>query len=225
MMTLFCLVRNLLKHNTNTETRGIADWNALEWAMYRDHVKVALLLMEYGADVKAQERDENTPLYWALDWGKVAAARALIRYGADVEALCKDSQTLLHRVKGEKAGRLLLKHGADANALDIKNRTPLHLASEKGRVEVGCVLLEHGVDVNARSAGQCNSATSGSKFHVAAHAEISLLLLQYGSDIHARDDDRSQIPSPFMRATAKNAHEGICIMQLLLELGAEDHRR
>jgi len=116
--------------------------------MYRDHVKVALILMEYGVDVKAQERDENTSLYWALEWGK------------------------LHRVKGENAARLLLKHGADAKALDIKNRTPLHLASGKGRVEVGRVLLEHGVVANARSAGNVTPLHLAASSSKSAHAEI-----------------------------------------------------
>ena len=72
--------------------------------------------MEYGADVKAQDRNENTSLYWAFEWGKPAAAQALIEHGADVKVLDKDKKNLLHRVKGEEAARLLPEHGADADA-------------------------------------------------------------------------------------------------------------
>lgn len=90
--------------------------NPLGWAIYRDHIEVARLLTEYGADVKAQDRNENTSLYWALEWGKPAAAQALIEHGADVKVLDKDKKNFLHRVKGEENARLLLEHGADADA-------------------------------------------------------------------------------------------------------------
>ena len=91
---------------------------AIHWggAIYRDYIEVARLLTEYGADVKAQDRNENTSLFWALEWGKPAAAQALIEHGADVKVLDKDKKNLLHRVKGEENARLLLEQGADADA-------------------------------------------------------------------------------------------------------------
>jgi hypothetical protein len=49
------LVRDLLKHNANTEIRSFPGCNPLGWAIYKDHIEVARLLTEYGADVKAQD--------------------------------------------------------------------------------------------------------------------------------------------------------------------------
>jgi len=105
------IVGDLLKHKANTETRGFSGCNALEWVVYKDHAEVARHLRRYGADVKAQDGNENTSLYWALERGNLAAAQALIRQDADVKALCKNNQTLLHWVKGEEAARLLIEHG------------------------------------------------------------------------------------------------------------------
>ena len=175
---------------------------------------------------KRRAEARATPLHYAALYNMHDIATFLIvEHSQDVNARDFDrEETPLHvssRRGHVEVSRVLLEHGADANALDIKNWTPLHRASELGRVGAARVLLEHGgVYANARDA---NNATplhlaSDSKYWDEGLLDVVRLLLQHGADIHARDDEGR---TPFMRATAKGHHK---MMQLLLELGAQDHR-
>jgi ankyrin repeat protein len=70
------------------------------------------MLIEHGADARAQNRDGETPLHLALYWGQVDVAR------------------------------LLIEHGADRTAQNYDGETPLHLASQKtGQVETSLACL------------------------------------------------------------------------------------
>ena len=214
------IARFILERGIDTEARDTEGWNPLEWASARGHVDVVRLLLDHGADAKAQCGRKITPMHVTSVYGRLEAARVLLEHGADVKAQNNDNQTPLHWAQGKEVTLFLLEHGADANALDIKNWTPLHLASERGSVGAVRVLLEHGVDANARDAHNVTPihlASSG--FDDGRHLDVVQLLLQFGSDIHALDDEGH---TPFMRATKK---ENERTMQLLLENGAEDHRK
>jgi ankyrin repeat protein len=131
----------------------------LEEASIEGHVEVARVLLEHGADAKALDPNNGTPLHVAQ--GEVVA-RLLIEHGADANAVDIDGQTPLHSasVSGHAGvARVLLEHGADANSRDDDNATPLHLAS----------------DYKLHIHGEL--------------PDVVLLLLQYNSDIHARDNE------------------------------------
>jgi ankyrin repeat protein len=214
--------RILLEHGADIEARDTCDWSPLERATTEGHVELTRVLLEHCANVNAQDKESRTPLYLASGRGKPAVVQVLLRHGADVKARNKDNETPIHQAHVKEVAQSLLEHGADANALETRNRTPLHLASEDGRVGVVRVLLEHGVDVNARDAHNATPshlAASGSDYWEEKYLVIVRLLLQYGSDIHALDNAGQ---TPFMRATEEGNQR---IMQLLLENGAEDHRK
>jgi ankyrin repeat protein len=215
------VARILLKHGADIEARDRNDWSPLERATTKGHVEVTRVLLEHGANVSAQDKGRRTPLYLASVHGKPAVAQVLLRHGADMKARIKNNETALHHAGVKEAAQILLEHGADANALEIRNRTPLHFASEYGRVGVVRVLFEHGVDANARDA---NNATpthlaSGSRHEEKELLDVVRVLLQYGSDIHALD---IMARTPFMRARERGNRR---MMQLLLDYGAEDHRK
>jgi ankyrin repeat protein len=215
------LVRILLKHGADIEARDTDDLCPLVQAMSKDHVELTRVLLELGANVNAQDSKMRTPLFFASSWGKPAAAQVFLRHGADVNAKNDSHRTPLHVAIVDEVAQILLEHGADANAPDFRDRrTPLHLASRNGRVGVVRVLLENGADANARDDDNMTPIHVAScSYYREEELGIIRLLLQYGSDIHALDDWGK---TPFMRATEEGNQR---VMQLLLENGAEDHRK
>ena len=88
-----------------------------ELASLSGNVELSRLLVEHGADVRAQTKDGSTPLHLAAQHGTVPAARFLIEHGADVTA-------------------------EDKGAL-----TPLHLASQEGYMDVESLIVNHWEEV------------------------------------------------------------------------------
>ena len=91
-----------------------------EVASLSGNVEVSRLLVEHGADARAQNKEGSTPLHLASRYGSVGVAR------------------------------FLLEHGADVTTEDNEGLTPLHLASREGYIDVENLLIEHGADVTAR---------------------------------------------------------------------------
>ena len=80
------------------------------------HVEVARVLLEHGADVKAQSKRNVTALHVAQG---EEVARLLLKYGADANALTNGDWTPLHYLSflgHVGAARFLLVHGVDMNA-------------------------------------------------------------------------------------------------------------
>jgi ankyrin repeat protein len=226
----------------------------LHVALCRGHADIAQLLLEHGADVNAQNDGNDTPLHLSSEYGDLEVVRILLERGADKEAqdgmlrsplsraslgghveVCRlllehgaDTKsrdfmnlTPLHYAEGEEVARLLLKYGADANVLDGRDQTLLHNLSPR-RLGVARVLLEHGVDVDARDARNATPLHVASANQWPMHMDMTdavRLLLRYGPDINAQDNEGR---TPFMRATAGGMDD---IMRLLLDNGAEDHRK
>ena len=219
------IARVLLEHGADTEARDYTRRTPLSLVSEYGRVEVARVLFKHGADLKVRDYRGYTPLFRALLTEQVEVARLLLDYGADMNARdCNGLTPLeleLSRGHAEVA-RMLLEH-TDPNDADTEGRTQLHLTSEYGSVEAARVLLEHGLDANARdinNATPLHLASSYSPNHARGKIpDVVRLLLQYGSDVHARD---SKGRTPFMRAAEHGHHE---VMELLLQNGAEDHRK
>lgn len=99
-------------------------------------------LLEYGADVEAENRRGARPLHYAVDgqpgdarWNPRAQAQTvatLIELGANPNATNKDGVTALHRAirnRCSAAVAALLAGGADANLPNKRGTSPLRLAT------------------------------------------------------------------------------------------------
>ena len=209
----------IVEHSQDVNTRGFHTTETpLLSASFRRHADVALLLLEHGADANAQDYRKKTALLKASEDGHVEIVRVLLKQAADIEGRGGEGWSPLERASS--AGhvdvvRVLLEHGADAKARDSENFTPLHFAQG---AEVARLLLKHGADANAlKSGGQTPLhwlSWIGNK-----KVDSARVLLEHGVDIHARDDEGQ---TPFMIATREGNPD---MMQLLLEYGAEDHRK
>jgi ankyrin repeat protein len=142
-----------LEHSDDAVVRDLSKWVPLQYRN-RGSVELARVLLMYGADVGAQDKNNSTPLHWASGCGLVKLAQMLLENGAVASAQDKDKSTPLHRVSesgqvafvravlrrdpfslrlyrgmwGELA-ELLLTHHADVGAQDKDKFSPLHLAS------------------------------------------------------------------------------------------------
>jgi ankyrin repeat protein len=108
---------------------------ALMWAVAEKHPEVASLLIQGGADVKAQSKGGFTPLLFAARSGDLDSARTLVEHGANVNDASPDgmSAVLVASASGhEDVAILLVEHGADPNVTDPYGLTPLHYAVLRG---------------------------------------------------------------------------------------------
>ena len=93
-------------------------------ALGEDHIEVAKLLLEHGANIDARNTTGETIL---------------------IKALSQSRRNLVNIVT------FLLQYGADVNARDDTLTTPLHLAEYGGEFEVAEILIEYGADVNSQN--------------------------------------------------------------------------
>jgi ankyrin repeat protein len=117
---------------------------------------VTKVFLKKGADVKAANKDGNTPLHWAVRYGQLDVVKYLVEEkGADVNAANKDGNTPLHWAvrygKWDIVKYLVEEKGADVNAANNDGNTPLHWAAEKGKLDVVKLLIEHGADLLTRN--------------------------------------------------------------------------
>ncbi len=96
----------------------------LHSAANHQNFEVVQKLIEYDADIHAEDDTGWTPLHWA--------SRG-------------------HHFKNGSVVRLLLEHGANVHARSSGGWTPLYVASFNGALEVVRLLLEHGADVEAKN--------------------------------------------------------------------------
>ncbi|KAH7220684.1 ankyrin repeat-containing domain protein [Fusarium oxysporum] len=91
---------------------------------------MAELLLDYGVDIDARDKEGKTALYWFFKRGQLAAAELLIKRGADVKALSDYGETMLHRANDDTLSLcpVLLERGVDVNALTIEGWSPLAFA-------------------------------------------------------------------------------------------------
>lgn len=157
------------------------------------HTKMALLLLQAGANVNAKHGPKGfTPLYRAVKEGWWAVASVLMaRPDIDVNVACGLFQeTALHVAPRFSLvmTRALLKCGADPNAKSSGQSSPLHIAATGTTASVAMIikeLIKAGADPNAICSG------GRSPLHLAAGVAnpeaVSLLLWPGGADESIRD--------------------------------------
>ena len=123
-------------------------------------VGIARLLLERGADVHAQDKDDNTALHLAAFSGRLEVVKVLLDHGTSATAENEHGEIPLHLVSrgiydsqeyGVSVVRQFLERGVDVNALDKNRNTPLHSASCLGKLGIARVLLDHGAKAGSEN--------------------------------------------------------------------------
>ena len=195
-------------------------------ALNKEHLNIALLLLERGADMEFRGRQTQNALYVASSRGYTEAVQSLIDHGADLNVRCGDTDEqrsvkwtpLLVASKNGRLdiSRVLLKHGADVNYQDDFGKSPLHVASRLASNDLARLLLNHGANLNALDASGETALHDASSNRQLA---VAKLLLEYGANV----DARRRVGWSLLHEAALDGH--LEAVQLLLDHGADANAR
>lgn len=201
---------------------NISDGNMtpLHYAAGNGFVDIARRLNAKGADIEAEGRWGERPLYIALDEHRKEMAQFLIGEGADVNAKNNFDETPLHKACWDRElVELLIKKGAVVNVEDSLGQTPLHCAISYDRKDILILLLDKGAKVDAKDKRGVTpllwAAEGLGKVKVSNPAIIKILLAR-GADAKAADE--------FGRA-ALHAVNNTEAARLLIKAGANVNAR
>jgi ankyrin repeat protein len=239
------LAKHLIaKHPEQVNAKGGLKVTPLAAAVYGNHLQVAELLHQHGADVNVRSGYYNGTLLHAAVVGRpVDTVLWLLNHGTDVNASNEARSTPLHWAASNglhEIVRVLLLHNADIHAKAAKGEVSLHLVAcpftyaEKDMDEfvpgdrvdfLGTMqlLLDHGADVNAR-ANDGSTPLHYSSFSRSISVlgwngfmgtvEGSRLLLEHGANIDAENNEGK---TPLNVALAVGRQK---MVKFLLEHGA-----
>jgi hypothetical protein len=142
---------DFLRHNGANLPLGLQKSTPLHSAVnYHGYLEVVQKLIEYDADINAENECASTPLHWASRgrcFKSSSVLRLLLEHGAGVKAQDYMGWTPLHEASHWGALEMvpiLLKHGADVEAEDSHGKTAMQLAAEEGHNEIVELLRENG---------------------------------------------------------------------------------
>ncbi len=210
-------IGTLLARKADVNSPEADGTTALHWAVHRDDLQVADLLIRSGARVETANRYGVTPLSIASTNGSAAMIGRLLDAGADPNTALPDGETVLMtaaRTGAIEAVKALLTHGAHVDAREpSKGQTALMWAAAENNAAVVKVLVEAGGDVHAQSkAGRFTPLMFAVR---GGHVEATRALLDSGADVNATIPDGTSA----LVVAVINAHYELAAV--LLDKGAD----
>jgi uncharacterized protein len=149
-------VRAALSRKADVNVAQVDGTTALHWAVERDDLEMADLLIRAGARVDAKTREGVMPLQLAAINGSAQMLDRLLKAGADPNAAltaASDTAVMMAARTGKSdAIRVLVEGGANVNAKENwGGTTALMWAVSEGHTAAARALIAAGADVNARS--------------------------------------------------------------------------
>ena len=178
-----CVVSTLLQHGAIVNPVLTTYWDyipLLKICRFKGAVKVVQQMLEYGANVDAEDRYGLTALHIAAQCSDKATVRLLIAHGGNVNVhsqLESTSKTPLSTAAyhGNVAIlRVLLEHAAQVDIMFGHGESILHVAARKDNAEILRILLEH-----------CRGTMAKAKFvsFLLQADEIWAIALQYAPSV------------------------------------------
>ena len=189
------LVWPLLEHGAVVNRRDKNKQTPLHLAIMRDWFQLARILLDQGANAKAEYDDETTPLHLLLSASRIHDSDALdltlllLEHGAEVNSQDKNKKTPLLLAMGRgwfKLAWILLERGANANAEDNNGKPPLHILSERQIYDDNDHVLQsplyRDADNNLEDADPMTPLHSQHDF---GPVQIAQALLHHGANVNA----------------------------------------
>ena len=159
------------------------------------HSKVACILIDRGADLKAKMAAGIAPLHVVSRVRRVEIARMLIERGADLTVQDETGATPLFLASSEgdvEVTRMLIEHGADVTTQNRDGRTPLQAALFNEQVEVARMLIEHGADLIAPTIDGVTPLHAALYGQVGpGQVELVRMFIERDADATAQNKDRA----------------------------------
>ncbi|RSM05266.1 hypothetical protein CDV31_009664 [Fusarium ambrosium] len=153
--------------------------------------KLALELIELGADTTANPDDEYPPLFLAINISNLELVISLLEqdtfaskkgYGRGREDVCHYLVTIGCKLEEGFVGQVLdelIRHGANIDSKNSHGETPLILAVKEGSLHLVELLLAHGANPN--NGDRCGARP----LHFARSASMIQNLFRRGADLDA----------------------------------------
>ena len=185
------VVRELLK-TESPNTFGGRLSSPLMAALVNEHLEVAKILLDSGANVDFRDKDENTGLLRAVDQNDCKGVKLLLRYRADLTRRNRKGDTALHLAIrkmavgtiSEELFELLLQK---PDVTNHSGQTPLHLATIYSIRPAVQKLLLSGANVNAIDASGRSPLHEFARIESSPSLEVFDTLLEAGADTDLQD--------------------------------------
>ncbi|MCP4219488.1 MAG: hypothetical protein GY765_32940 [bacterium] len=176
-------VANFLAQNPKAvNLEDESGFTPLQIAAYYGKDKIVRLLLDKGADVKANNNSRNwSPLYAALLNGKKETIDMLLEKNAASGLSKAEGPIILHAavtVGHTGLVDILTPKGSEIDCLRY-GFTPLHTAASKGKPDVTALLIKKGAGINQKSA---QGKTAFNLAKEAGYKDIAALLIAKGAD-------------------------------------------
>lgn len=221
-------LRNMIARGADVNQRGPMGMTGLHGAATQNHLKIALLLLQNGANpnLKLAGDSSVTPLFSATSQGHPKMVELLLRHGANPDVGKEKTNITPLGIAAFEGNleemKMLVKHGADING---GLSSPLLNAVMGGQLAAAKWLLAHGAKVDARMKRNGETALfriqlSLQKNSDAPPWEMCELLIAHGANVNSRNNFGS---TPLHQAVARMADSRV--IQCLLKNGADPSLR
>jgi len=200
----------------------------LTFASHDDHLEVARLLLDKGANANVMKLGKNDYSTLMLTCnrkkGYLEMARLLIDKGANVNAARKsDGYTALMyacEYGHLEIARLFIDKGADLNAARTKGGyTPLMWASKEGHLEIARLLIAKGANMSVYAEEGFNALIIASLND--QHGDIVQLLIDNGADVNAVLDEKESDSDGYTALMAACERGRLKAAKILIKKGAD----
>jgi ankyrin repeat protein len=150
----------------------------LDYAVLRDDLTVANLLLKFGADANAEYPSGVTPLQLAAPRGNIPMMQLLVGAGAKVRHRDKAGSAAMDEAAARGAIRAVEFLAANGAEIDAPNpytgETPLNEAASRGDAEVAAFLLKHRANPGRRDLSGSTPLENAARFRRAAAVRVLL---------------------------------------------------
>lgn len=178
--------------NPNSKVRSEQgnDISLLEWALMKDKLQHAEILLEHGAGANAISHEGYPLAFDALCKDSPQFLKLLLKHGANPNAKVRSDKGnvlsllkwALNKNKPEHA-KILLEHGADANYITYTGKPLVWDALFEENTAFLKLLLKHGVDPNTKVRSNDGDDISLLEWAIMKNKlEHAKILLEYGAD-------------------------------------------